>query len=170
MFEKFGEFDSCEEINRAAAAQKEQGDEEALILLAQENGIDREDAEDYYDGALDTLATPTVAAVGKLTIETADLHLAGVLLDWVGELRSMCMDNEEFARAVRRKGKGLDGYIALTADKGYEERAVVDRRIVNKTKQVKKIAGSHEFSIGIPDKRTRRELATAYYLGQEGRT
>ena len=29
MFDKFGEFDSVEEINRAAAAQKEEGDEDA---------------------------------------------------------------------------------------------------------------------------------------------
>ena len=44
MFDKFGEFDSVEELNRAAAAQKAEGDEQALVLLAQENGIDKEDA------------------------------------------------------------------------------------------------------------------------------
>ena len=80
MFEKFGEFNSAEELNRAAAAQKEQGDEEALILLAQENGIDREDAEDYYDSAVDMLATPAMAAIGKLAIESADLKLGGVTI------------------------------------------------------------------------------------------
>ena len=169
MFEKFGEFDSCEEINRAAAAQKEQGDEEALILLAQENGIDKEDAEDYYDGAMDTLATPTMAAIGKLNVESADLKLGGVLQDWVDELRTMCIEDAAFARAVRRKGKDLAGYIAATAEEGFKNRTVVDRRIVDKTKQVKKIAGGHEFAIGIPDKRTRRCLAQEYYLG-EGRT
>ena len=42
MFDKFGEFDSCEELNRAAAAQFKEGDDEALIALAEENGIDRE--------------------------------------------------------------------------------------------------------------------------------
>lgn len=165
MFEKFGEFDSCEEINRAAVAQKEQGDEEALILLAEENGLDKEDAEDYYDGGLDVLATPAMAAIGKLAVESKDLKLGGVLLDWVDELRTMCMEDEAFARAVRRKGKGLDGYIALTAEEGYKNRAVVDRRIVDKTQQIKKILGGHEFSIGIPNKRTRRDLAMTYYMG-----
>ncbi|MDE5892125.1 MAG: hypothetical protein K2H45_04270 [Acetatifactor sp.] len=165
MFEKFGEFDSPEEINRAAAAQKEQGDEDALILLAEENGIDREDAEDYYDGALDELATPAMAAIGKLAVESKDLKLGGILLDWVDELRTMCVENEAFARAVRRKGKGLDGYIALTAEEGYKNRAVVDRRIVDKTEQIKKILGGHEFSIGIPNKKTRRDLAMSYYMG-----
>lgn len=169
MFEKFGEFDSAEEINRAAAAQKQQGDEEALILLAQENGIDREDAEDYYDGVLKSLATPAMAAVGKLAVESKDLKLGGVLLDWVDELRTMCVEDEAFARAVRRKGRSLDGYIALTADEGYKNRTVVDRRIVDKTKEVKRAAGTHEFAIGIPDKHTRRRLAAEYYLGGEGK-
>lgn len=165
MFEKFGEFDSPEELNRVAAAQKQQGDEEALILLAEENGIDREDAEDYYDGALKELATPAMAAIGKLAVESRDLKLGGVLLDWVEELRSLCIENEAFARAVRRKGKGLDGYIAATAQEGYKNRAVVDRRIVDKAPQIKKILGGHEFAIGIPNKKTRRDLAMTYYMG-----
>lgn len=168
MFEKFGEFDSPEELNRAAAAQKEQGDEEALILLVEENGLDKEDAEDYYDGALDTLATPAMAAIGKLAVESKDLKLGGVLLDWVDELRTMCIEDEAFARAVRRKGKGLDGYIAATAEQGYRNRTVVDQRIVDKTEQVKKILSGHEFAIGIPGKKTRRDLALAYYMEQGG--
>lgn len=42
MFEKFGEFDSCEELNRAAAAQLAEGDTDAIYTIAEENGIDRE--------------------------------------------------------------------------------------------------------------------------------
>lgn len=165
MFEKFGEFDTPEQLNRAAAAQRQQGDEEALYLLAQENGIDHEDAEDYYDCAVDVLATPAMAAIGKLAVEAAELKLGGILLDWVDELRAMCLESEQFARAVRRKGKGLDGYIAATAEAGYENRAVVDQRIVDKTKQIKKITRNNEFAIGIPNKKTRRALAKSYYMG-----
>ena len=167
MFEKFGEFDSCEEINRAAAAQKEQGDEEALILLAQENGIDKEEAEDFYDGVVDALTNPTTAAIGKLAVESADLKLGGVLEDWVDELRTKCIESETFARAVRRKGKDLAEYIALMIEEGYKNREVVDRRIVDKTKQVKEIIRPHDFIIGITDKRTRRRLMEEYYLGKE---
>ena len=75
MWDKFGEFDSAEELNRAAAAQKAEGDREVLIMLAEENGIDRDDAEDYLDGAVDELATPLMAAVGKLQVEAAALEL-----------------------------------------------------------------------------------------------
>lgn len=165
MFEKFGEFDSAEELNRAAAAQKAEGDLEALIALAVENGIDKEDAEDYMDDVVEDLVTPKTAAMGKLDLEKKDLKLSGVLLDWVQELVAMVMESDEFAGAVRKKGKSLAGYIALTAEKGYENRCVVDKRIVEKMDQVKKIVGSHEFSIGIPDKKTRKELATKYYMG-----
>lgn len=165
MFEKFGEFDSAEELNRAAAAQKAEGDLEALIALAVENGIDKEDAEDYMDDVVEDLVTPKTAAIGKLDLEKKDLKLSGVLLDWVQELVAMVMESDEFAGAVRKKGKSLAGYIALTAEKGYENRCVVDKRIVEKMDQVKKIVGSHEFSIGIPDKKTRKELATKYYMG-----
>ena len=50
LFEKFGEFDSAEELNRAAAAQLAEGDIDAIYEIAEENGLDREDAEDYIDG------------------------------------------------------------------------------------------------------------------------
>ena len=165
MFDKFGEFDSVEELNGAAAAQFKEGDETAIYAIAEENGIDKEDADDYMDGCTEELATPLMAAMGKLKVESEDLKLKGILQDWVDELRSMCAEDMEFAKAVRRKGKDLAGYIAKTAETGYENRAVVDKRIVEKSGKIKSIVGNHEFSIGIPDKKTRRELARAYYLG-----
>ena len=167
MFDKFGEFDSAEEINRAAAARRAEGDTEALMQIAIENGIDKEDAKDYADGIVGELTTPLLAALGKLEVESRELKLAGVLIDWTDELKTMCTESPEFALAVRRKGKDLAGYIALIAESGYEHRAVVDKRIVAKTTTIKQIMGSHEFAIGIPDKRTRRGLAEKYYLGQE---
>lgn len=167
MFDKFGEFDSAEEINRAAAAQRDEGDTQAIMIIAGENGIDKEDAEDFIAGHLDELTTPLLAALGRLAVESRELKLAGVLIDWTDELKTMCTESPEFALAVRRKGKDLAGYIALTAEAGYEHRAVVDKRIVEKTTTMRQIMGSHEFAIGIPDKKTRRELAEKYYLGEE---
>lgn len=77
MFEKFGEFDSYEEINRAAAAQLAEGDEEAVYAIAEENGIDREDAEDYIAGDAPELVTALMAANGKLQVEAAELQAEG---------------------------------------------------------------------------------------------
>ena len=166
MFDKFGEFDSVEELNTKALEKRNEGNKEELLILCEENGIDKEEAEDFMDGCMEELVNPLMAALGKLKVECEDLKIAGVLNDWVDELKSMCMESEEFARAVRKKGKGLDGYIALTADKGFENRAIVDKRIVKKTKKVKSIIGDHEFSIGIPDKTERKKLAKEYYLGK----
>lgn len=165
MFEKFGEFDSYQEINRAAAAQKAEGDEEALIALAEENGIDREDAEDYMDGCMEELTTATLAAVGKLKIEKEDLKLEGFLVDLVDELSAWCLDNEKLAVAVRRKGMALAGYIARIIDAGFEEKITVDKRIVYLTKKAKTIMNNNPLLGGSPPARKRKEIAIEYYLG-----
>ena len=122
MFEKFGEFDSYEEINRAAAAQKAEGDEEALIALAEENGIDKEDAEDYMDGCMDELCTVTTAALGKIAIEKKELEIAGVLRDWVEELEGLCTESPGMAAAIRKKGKSLAGYMGMITETGWKAR------------------------------------------------
>ena len=166
MFEKFGEFDSAEELNRAALAQRNEGDTEAVRTLAEENGLDPEDAEEFLAGDVDFLALPFNAAVGKLTVERKELRLEGVLEDWTNDLIDMCSENKELSLAVRRKGKELAEYIARIIDEGYEHQIKVDDRIVAKTQQVKKIMGGHVLTIGAEDARTRR-LAVEYYCEKE---
>lgn len=107
MFEKFGEFDSYKEINRAAAAQLEEGDTEAIIAIAEENGIDKEDAEDYIDGIVDELCNTLMAAMGKLKVETKELELFGELEFYKTMVEQECNEDSEFALAVRKKGKSL---------------------------------------------------------------
>ena len=75
MFEKFGEFDSAEEINRAAKAQLKEGDKEAIEGIAMENGLDQEDVEDFCTGTIEELTTPVLAALGKLDVEAKELGL-----------------------------------------------------------------------------------------------
>ena len=55
MFDKFGEFNSVEELNAAAEGFRNEGDLESLMALAQENGLDPDDAQDYVDGIIDKL-------------------------------------------------------------------------------------------------------------------
>ena len=90
MEHKFGVFDTVEELNRAAAAQMAEGDNEALFALAAENGIGQEDVEDYLKGYADELATPLMAALGKLEMEAAELQLQSQLSDWKDQIASMC--------------------------------------------------------------------------------
>ncbi len=169
MYDKFGEFASVEELNRAAAAQKAEGDEEALIALAEENGIDKDDALDYMDDCVEELATPLMAALGKLKVEKEDLKLEGILKDWAEEIEAMCTENIGLCRAVREKGKDLAGYLAMTAEAGFKNAATVDPKIVQRTsRQIRNIVGNHPLKIGVPDKLTRRYLIREYYLGKEG--
>ena len=165
MFEKFGEFDSAEELNKKAAELK--GNLDELKALAEENGLWPEDAEDYASGETQELATALMAAVGKLRIEAEDLKLTGILKDWMEELKGECTSHLELAVAVRRKGKSLAGYIARTAEEGFQNRAVVDKKIVKLLSgDIRKIVGQHEFSIGVPDKATRKKLIKEYYIGE----
>lgn len=165
MWDRFGELDSAEEINRIAAAELQEGDIDALKALAEENGMDKDDVEDYIDGLIDTLTTPELAAVGKLDVEMEHLDIKGILRDWVDELKAEIMRDREFAIAIRRKGKSLAGYIALTAEIGYTNRAAVHKEIVAKTTTIKNMMGSHEFSIGIPTRTERKQLMHTYYEG-----
>ena len=106
MFDKFGEFDSWEEINRAAAAQKEEGDFEALKEIAKENGIDEEDAQDYIDGVVDELCNTSMAAIGKINIEKKALGLTEIMADWADYIIKESIEDEKMARELLKARKG----------------------------------------------------------------
>ena len=112
MIRKFGIFDTVEELNRAAAAQKAEGDEEALFALAAENGIGQEDVQDYLDGEVEELATPLMAAVGKLDMEAAELGLQSQLKDWKEYLSYMCVEEPEMCGGVFREDRHLGDFLA----------------------------------------------------------
>lgn len=161
MFDKFGEFDSCEELNLAAAAQFKEGDDEALIALAEENGIDREDVQDYIDGIAGELATPLMAAYGKLDVEARELKSYGIMEDWLVYIRIRCSEETSMAAAVRRRGKSLKGCMAALVAWSLKNAREVDKEILAK-------AGiSGRVSLGIPDMGQARKIIAGYYLGGE---
>ena len=161
MFEKFGEFDSAEELNLAAEGQKEEGDEDALKELAVENGLDPEDAEDYLDGVTDQLATPLMAAIGKLSVESKGVKCAEIMEDWLDYIKAQCMDSEEMARAVRRKSKSLEGCIAALLKWSFAHQTPIDGKIM-------KAAGvsAGRCALGIPGMGTAKKIIKDYYLGR----
>ena len=165
MFKQFGEFNSAEQINEKAAELKAAGDTDGLKILVKENGIDNDDYNDYINGELDELTTPLLAALGKIKVESNDLKIGGTLADWVKELEEAVSVDPEITKAVRKKHKSLAGYIAATADYGYSHRTKVDKRIVNKCPEIKKVIGNHPLEIGVPDKRERKKIMREYYLG-----
>ena len=115
MWDKFGEFDSVEELNRAAAGQKEEGDEEALIAMAVENGLTKEDALDYMDGVVEELASPLMAAQGKIKIESAELKPKEIMEDWVQYILIRITEDPEMQKAVTDLLTPLEYSIAMLA-------------------------------------------------------
>ena len=85
MFEKFGEFDSCEEINMAAQGLYEEGDIKSLHALAKENGLENmleiyltQTPDDITSGEV-WLCDPISAAIGKLKVEHHRAHQHALL-------------------------------------------------------------------------------------------
>lgn len=166
MFEKFGEFDNYEEINKAADGLKAEGDLDSLKLLAEENGIDPEDVEDYIDGEIDELTTAITAALGKIEIESRTLGLKGILEDWRDYIQSKCLgiDGSKWQKAVRAKGKSLSGCLGKLIEYSFKNQYEISEELVN---DLKKTAGVNAGRItsGTPSMAKAREIIQEYYLG-----
>lgn len=162
MFDKFGEFNSFEEINTAAANQLKEGDVNAIKEIAEENGLDPMDAEDFIAGDISELCNALTAALGKLQVETKDLGIDALMLDWVSYIEGLCTDNKECALAVRRKDKSLAGVIGEILKESWKVQFEVDKRIIEAAGITNK-AGRITF--GIPEEARVREIIKEYYLG-----
>ena len=161
MFEKYGEMSSAEEINKKAEHFKSTGDKDSLIEFAIENGLDKEDAEDFMSGELSELTTQLLAAFGKLKVETEDLKPYEIMNDWIEYIRIRCQESEGMAAAVRRKGKSLKGCIAALLKWSFENAKEVD-------KDVMKAAGiKMRCTLGIPGMETAKRIITDYYMKEE---
>lgn len=161
MFEKFGEFDSVEELNMTAEGLKKEGDEDALIELAVENGLDKGDAEDYLDGCMEELATPLTAALGKIKVECEELKPKQIMEDWVEYIKSQCMESDEMAAAVRRKGKSIKGCIAKLLKWSFGNQMAIENDIL-------KAAGVNagRVTLGIPGMGQAKKIIRKYYMGK----
>ena len=85
MFDKFGEFDSCEEINELAENLFNEGDTESIKVVAVENGISEEYAEMFIAGDIPFLCDPLTAALGKIDVECADLKPKEIMEDLISK-------------------------------------------------------------------------------------
>lgn len=159
MFEVFGEL-TAEEINKTAEGLKNEGDINNLIVLAKENGIDEMYARLYIEDELDQLCDVASAALGKLAIEEADLKPVEIIEDWVAYIKGSCLDDENIAVAVRKKGKNLKDCIAELLKWSFKNAYNVDKDII-------KAAGVSNATVkmGIPGIGTAKKLIKEYYLG-----
>lgn len=161
MYEKFGEFDSAEEMNRAAAAQFAEGDEDAIRELGKENGLEPEDVEAYIEADEDELVNPVMAAVGKIKVESEQpFAKTNVMEDWKMQILNMAVKDEALAKAVRRKEKSLEGCYIHILKWSFKNMKDIDRDIL------KECGIAQRVSDGNPSMKQARQLIRAYYLGE----
>lgn len=157
LYEKFGEFDSAEELNKAAAGLEEEGDIENLKELFKENGLDPEDVDDFMDGLA---ISELMAAVGKLNVESMALGLPSSILisDWEGYIRQLAAEDEDIAESVRRKNKSLAECIAKIMEEAFKNQWTVPKEIIDKAK----ITAS-KVTFGIPSEAAVKKIIRDYY-------
>ena len=88
MFDRFGEFDSAEEINETAVNLRKEGDVEGLRVLAEENGIDKDILEVFLEGDMLYLCDEMSAAIGKIDVEAGAAKCAEIMGDWVEYIKN----------------------------------------------------------------------------------
>ena len=163
LYEKFGEFDSAEEINEAAKGQLEEGTEESkenIMKIAEENGISKEDAADFIDGYIPELCTDYSAALGKLEVEKEYLELHGAELDYAIWLMKECAEDAKLRAAVRRKTKSLAGAIGVALKAAWESKKRVHPEIIEAAG-----LGSARVESGTVGTAEAVRLMREYYLG-----
>lgn len=165
MFEKFGEMSSYTEINELAKNLLKEGDLDGLKEMAKENGIPDDYVEMYLEETYLEDATPilcdaTTAAIGKIDMECAELEPKELMLDWVEYIKGLCMENEMIAHQVRKKGKSLQGCIAVLLEYSFKNQIEVDKAIIKAAK-----INASRVTFGIPGMAKAKELIRGYYLG-----
>ena len=126
---KLEEFGSYKEINEAAADALAREDKKRIVEIAENNGLDPEDAESYWLGEIDELTTPLLAAIGKLEIESKEIEIFGIFADWKGVILDLAQNDEQFAINVRKKGKSLVDCFAAVLKQESENRKTIDKKI-----------------------------------------
>lgn len=159
MFDKFGEFDSCDEINELAENLMNEGDYESIKVVAKENGIDMEMVDMYLEGEIPILCDPLSAALGKIEVECKELKPKEIMQDWVEYLKGQCMENEKMAFQVRRKGKSLKGMIGELLKWSFGNQIPVDKDILT-------AAGvkAGKVTLGIPGMGRAKQIIKEYYM------
>lgn len=176
MFGKFGEFNSAEEINRKAEELFNMQDLDGIRALAAENGIPHEYAQAYCEGDLPELCDRLTAAVGKLEVEEQEIVMVGVMEDWLSYIQAQCMESDQMAIAVRRKGRNLKDCLgklllwSLMNQKKVDKAvlAAAEKQIGKQNIDLKKYGIEPRWlsytRIGIPSMSAARQLIREYYL------
>lgn len=155
MFDKFGKFESYEEINKAAEGLKDEGDRDSLIALAEENGLS--EMVDYYiAGDTPMLCGEFEAAEGRIKVEKEALKAKGLMNDWCDYIIALAADNPEISKSIMKND--LAGCLGALLKEAFEHQIDVNKEIIENA-GIK--AGKVTF--GVPDMARAREIIKEYY-------
>ena len=114
----------------------------------------------YLEEAIPSLCDSTSAAIGKIDVECMKLKPKELMLDWVEYIKGLCMENEMIAHQVRKKGKTLQGCMAVLLEYAFKNQITVDKAII-------KAAGvsAGKVTFGVPGMAKAKELIQNYYMG-----
>lgn len=116
---------STREFNDEADRLRSSGDTKGLYDLAEKYGIEKEDVEDYMDGA-ETLATPLILALAGIEEAKKKLGIKGVIADWLGVLESMTAESEELTEKVTFGGKSIKDLLGKILKQAFESKVRVN--------------------------------------------
>lgn len=165
MFDRFGEMNTCEEINELAANLLKEGDIENLQEMARENGISDDYVEMYLNETIPVLCDVVMAAIGKVDVECAELKPKELMLDWVEYIKGLCLEYEEIARSVRQKGKSLKQCMAVLLQYSFANMAPVNKEIIEQVNFKGK--KPQRVTFGVPGMAQAKRLIREYYLRDE---
>lgn len=157
MFEKFGEFNSADDMNTIAATMLEEGKTDDILALAKENGIDEDDAKDFIDGIAGELCTPLMAAVGKLKIEAAAVKLPTMMEGYVFVINDMATYDKDLQAGIRKTSKKLVNVLGELLKESSKNRVALPKEITT-------AAGiKTTVYVGDVDRTTFKKIVRKYY-------
>lgn len=167
MWEKFGGMETAADINELAANMRSEKDMDSIRALAKERGIDAQIADLFIAGNLEELCDAETAAVGKLTVEQADMKLKkpSIIDDWIDYIKAECMSGDsQFTEAVMKNDKTLKGSIGSILRWSFSNQNEIDSSIL-------KAAGvtGARVTMGIPAAGQAKKIIRDYYLGRSGK-
>lgn len=139
MYEKFGEFNSYDEINTIAENLKREKNSKDLYELAAENGIPEIDVILYWGNITDTFIDMHFAGINKIEMEKNDYlqekhSINNINVEEIANyLKIKCYKDADFARNVRKRGKNfadcigsLEGAYVLLKEKFGKEKVTTE--------------------------------------------
>ena len=159
MFDKFGEFDSAQEMCELANNLFNEGDLDSIRALGKENGLDEAMIQMYLEGYEPVFVEPEEAAVGKIEVEAMELKPKDIMVDWVEYIKTASMEDKDLAIAVRRKSKSLKDCIGAILKWAFAHQQPVDKEIL-------KAAGvkAGKVTLGMPGRAEAKKIIREYYL------